>query len=159
MIEITGDYWEEAKKDNPRYDAFVCTTNMVVKKNGCLVMGAGIAKDFRDRFRNIDLDWGRRINDGLHINGFMVTTAHTSLGGKRIVDLVAFPTKQHWKNDASPELIKQSALTLARTADILGWKSILMTRPGCGLGNLDWTDVKRLLDPILDNRFRVIHRG
>ena len=58
MNEIIGDFWEEAQKD---YDAIVCTTNNVIKSNGELVMGAGIAKDFGYQYPWIPEEWGRRI--------------------------------------------------------------------------------------------------
>lgn len=157
MIEIIGDYWEEAKKDNPRYDAIVCTTNMIVKNNGRLVMGAGIAKSFRDRFPELDLSWGSRIRDGIHDNGFMVSSAHISLGGTRFLHFVAFPTKKDWKNDSDIDLIKLSALTLDLVATIMGWRHVLMTRPGCGMGGLDWGFVKKQID-FLDDRFKVINK-
>lgn len=155
MLEITGDYWDEAKGDSPRYDALVCTTNKMVKRNGCLVMGAGIARDFRDRFRDIDLNWGSRLSRGVHENGFMVTQLVTSLGGKRSLNLVAFPTKEHWKNDSIIDLIKLSALTLQNTGNIMGWRNVLMTRPGCGMGGLSWSWVRTEIS-FLDDRFKVI---
>ena len=157
MIEITGYYWDEAKKDVPRYDAFVCTTNKMVKRNGRLVMGAGIARDFRDRFRDIDLNWGSRLARGIHDNGFMVTQINISLGGARNVALVAFPTKEHWKNDSMIDLIKFSALTLQNIANIMGWSHVLMTRPGCAMGGLDWSWVRTEIS-FLDNRFKVINK-
>ena len=157
MIEITGNYWEEAKGDSPRYDALVCTTNKMVKKNGCLVMGAGIARDFRDTFSDIDLHWGRCLSNGYHQNGFMVETRQLSFGGSRMLSLVAFPTKDHWKNDSLIDLIRLSALTLRSTSDIMGWKAILMTRPGCGNGGLEWSRVRNEIS-FLDDRFRIIDR-
>lgn len=158
MVEITGHYWDEVTKDHPRYNAIVCTTNMVVKNNGGLVMGAGIAKDFRDRFKDLDLEWGRRIKYGIHDGGFMVTTINSSIGGTRLISLVAFPTKKDWKLDSDLDLIRCSALTLENTATIMGWEHILMTRPGCGCGGLEWDVVKKSISH-LDNRFKVIHNG
>lgn len=157
MIEIIGNYWDMAKGDNPRFDALVCTTNKIVKKNGRLVMGAGIARDFRETFKDIDLRWGQRLKFGYHDNGFMVISMQTSFGGSRLLHLVAFPTKENWKNDSIIDLIKLSALTLKNTANIMGWRNVLMTRPGCGHGGLDWNFVREEIR-FLDDRFRIINR-
>jgi len=152
IVEIKGDYWEEAMGDSPTYDALVCTTNKIVKKNGCLVMGAGIARQFRDTFIGIDKEWGSRLNDNRHINGFMVTTKHISFGGLRTISLVSFPTKYHWKDKSSIHLIRSSFLTLLDTIRIMGWENILMTPPGCGLGGLEWPKVKSQLEQQLHNK-------
>jgi hypothetical protein len=121
-------------------------------------MGAGIAKDFRDKFRDIDMEWGRRIKYGVHDTGFMVSTINSSIGGSRLLSIVAFPTKKDWKLDSNLDLISCSALTLENTAKILGWEHILLTRPGCGNGGLDWSVVKQAISH-LDNRFKVINNG
>lgn len=158
MIEIIGNYWDAAKGDSPRYDALVCTTNMCVKNNGRLVMGAGIAKEFRDTFHDLDLAWGQRIKNNVHDHGFMSTYVNISLGGLRLLHLVAFPTKDHWKNDSKIDRIVVSALTLKNVTNILGWENVLMTRPGCGHGNLNWSEVKTHI-PFLDDRFTVIDKN
>lgn len=156
MIEIKGNYWDAAKNDNPyRYDAIVCTTNLTIKKDGSLVMGAGIARDFKERFKGINMNWGDRLMRGKHKEGFMVSTLKAYLGGERILSLVAFPTKDSWKDNSIPELIRNSALTLKQTADIMGWHYVLLPRPGCGMGGLEWENVKPLLN-MLDERFKVI---
>jgi hypothetical protein len=157
MIEITGNYWDASKGDHPRYDALVCTTNKMVKRNGRLVMGAGIAREFRDRFYDLDLRWGQRLKSGGHDNGFMVSSAYISHGGERLIHFVAFPTKEHWKQDSILDLIRCSALTLESVANIMGWRNVLMTRPGCGMGNLEWPLVREKIG-FLDDRFKVISK-
>ena len=156
MIELVGDFWQESR--DHKYDALVCTTNLIVRKDGCLVMGAGIAKGFRDTFNNIDRRWGERLLNGQHQDGFMITSAYFSYNGNRLLHLVAFPTKENWKQDAKIELIERSALTLSQSARILGLRAVLMTRPGCANGHLNWPDVKPILDKYLDGRFYVIER-
>lgn len=63
-----------------------------------------------------------------------------------------------WACIAQPTLICDSAHQLVKLADSKGWKSILLPRPGCGAGELQWFDVSQILRPILDDRFSVISR-
>jgi len=53
-------------------------------------------------------------------------------------------------------LIRQSARQLVEMADKFGWGSVVLPRPGCGNGGLDWDDVRPILEAILDDRFTVV---
>lgn len=86
-------------------------------------------------------------------NGFMVTHNPTQFSDY----LVAFPTKTDWRFRSDKSLIASSAQKLRIIADILDWREVLMTRPGCGMGGLEWDEVRHLLD-CLDERFYVIER-
>lgn len=58
---------------------------------------------------------------------------------------------------ADPALIAQSCLELVALADAHGWRRVLLPRPGCGAGGLDWAhDVRPRLCDLLDDRFTVI---
>src|SRR3990167_869924 len=70
--------------------------------------------------------------------------------------IVAFPVKNNWRRLASLELIDRSAIQLRRLTEQWQWKSIVMPRPGCGFGGLQWANVKPVIEPILDDRFHVI---
>ena len=62
MRIIYGDFWDLAKKLN--IDVLCVTTNNIVKNNGELVMGAGIAKQFRDRFPELARHFGEILERG-----------------------------------------------------------------------------------------------
>lgn len=158
MIEMFGDFWTEAKNQYKPYNALVCTTNLIVKQNKRLVMGAGIAKQFRDNYQYADLDllWGTRILNNLHEDGFMVNRAPIPSSN---LYLVAFPTKVNWRDKSEIDLIVKSTLNLVKTANILGWKKILMTRPGCQNGGLNWPFVKEKIGRYLDDKFVIIERN
>src|SRR5688572_2369776 len=155
MIEITGDYWHEFWQG---YDACCCTTNMVVKNSGELVMGAGIAKDFAERFKYLPSMWGKALSDLFKRKvepGLLVDYGPVH----HYPSLVAFPTKYNYKDPSSTTLIQKSAQQLKILANALGWKNVLLTRPGCGLGGLNWeSEVKPMISKILDDRFYVIHK-
>lgn len=157
MIEIQGDYWEEVKKGG--YDAIVCTTNKIVKANGELVMGVGIALDFKKKFPFLPKKWGEILNKRGQNQGIIVSQVFDIFnenGSQKYV--VAFPTKQDWRNDSDITLIRKSSQQLKFLVDALGLKKVLMTRPGCGMGKLKWDDVKKEIGGFLDDRFYVIER-
>lgn len=138
MIEIHKDFWQEVNSNV--YDAICCTTNQVVKNNGELVMGAGIAKLFKERYSSLPREWGQRLLTQNHDEGMMITKMDTFY-------LVAFPTKYDWRDPSDIFLIKRSAICLANHAKLMDWKKVLLPRPGCSNGGLDW---KRQVKPVLE---------
>ena len=76
----------------------------------------------------------------------------------RLMSLITFPTKHHYKDDSDPELIRQSAVQLKQVADKFDLTKIYLPAVGCGLGRLDYEQqVKPVLQEILDDdRFVVV---
>lgn len=155
MINKQGNYWTLAKEEN--LDALVCTTNCIVKNNGSLVMGAGIAKQFSKEFVGLADTWGEVVSSRGKIkvpkSSLIVSRAEYN---KRSVYLVGFPTKYNWQDNSDLSLIAKSARQLSEIADAFNWKKVLMTRPGCGNGGLEWNVVKEYIK-FLDERFIVCH--
>jgi hypothetical protein len=149
MNEISGNFWDRINE----FDAICCTTNMVVKANGELVMGKGIALDFKRNYTYLPKEWGERtllIKNGRWDSNLIVS-------GHRKPFLVSFPTKYDWRDKSSMKLIKWSANLLYMISQSLGWEKILVPRPGCENGGLDWKkEVKPVLEKIFDERFWVI---
>lgn len=135
-------------------DACLVTTNGIVKKDGKAVMGAGIAKYCRDTFPYVDATLGDKLKaGGNHVY---------ELGLKRRPDhegvflLFSFPTKDDWKDNSKPELIRQSCQEMMDMADEYSLNAIYMPCPGCSNGKLDyWKDVRDILLEELDDRFFV----
>ena len=130
---------------------YVCvTTNGVVKRDGTLVMGAGIAKQARDRVPGIDRVFG----DGVKLLGNIPLIFNTAKGTPNIISL---PTKHHWKDKSDLDLIIKSVAHIAKT--MRPTDSIALTRPGCALGGLSWEHtVKPAIEPLLDDRFTIYYR-
>lgn len=61
-----------------------------------------------------------------------------------------------WGSVADVGLIIRSAKELVTTADHHKWESIVVPRPGCGAGELNWAKVGPILSAILDDRFYAI---
>ena len=75
------------------------------------------------------------------------------------IDIYAFHTKFHWKEKSSLELIKTSTEELRELLISLPSRAkVLLPRPGCGAGGLDWETVKLILQDKLDDRVHVIGR-
>lgn len=144
MIEITGNIFEQLDAD-----AICFTSNGILDKNGCLVMGAGIAKEFKKMFPLLPEKIGSLLR--LHGNHVIHTTYDS-------FNICSFPTKIHWKGPSEMWLIKRSAQELSEQTDENGWNKIYLPRPGVGMGGLNWEDVKKVIDPILDDRFYVINK-
>lgn len=145
MKHLRGDIWELAEEEAKTGFVAVCvTTNGRLRGDGRAVMGRGIAQEAKARFPGVDIVVGENIvNHGNRV---------ARLGRNPRYDLVMFPTKHDWRDKADPALITRSAHDLERLADEQGWDVVLLPRPGCGNGGLDWANVEPLID-FLDDRF------
>ena len=63
--------------------------------------------------------------------------------------IINFPTKLHWKDPSNIEYIEEGLQTLGVAIQLEEIKSIGIPPLGCGLGGLDWKDVKPLIDKYL----------
>ena len=61
-----------------------------------------------------------------------------------------------WMSQAKFDIICNSARALVRLAESEGWKSVVIPKPGCGAGGLQWKHVKEHLEVILDDKFYII---
>lgn len=142
MRQATGDLWHLAKNS-----ILVITTNGAVRKDGACVMGRGIALEAAQTFPDLPFLLGKYIKK--------YGNRCFNLGKWGEYQLVSFPVKHHWKEEADIRLISRSAKQLIEMSDKFGWKEVFMPRPGCGNGRLLWKDVEPVLVPILDDRFIV----
>lgn len=141
MREFKGNIIEHLTE----FDAICITSNGTIKANGACVMGAGIAKVFRDSIPGLDLELGKKIRQ----NGNVVNL----LGKISRTLLFSFPVKHQWFENADIELIKASLIKLNREIEIFDLKNVALPRPGCGNGKLDWEkDVKPVIEPLLSDR-------
>jgi hypothetical protein len=152
MIEIQGDFWDLKTQLNP--DIIVFTSNRTLNSHRELVMGAGIALDFKRRYPNLPRVFGNALFNGPNERLIQIWSIVND------VSICAFPTKEHWRNPSILEYIERSCKELVEYVDIQYNKGkILMTRPGCGLGGLDWeSQVKPICETYLDERFYICHQ-
>lgn len=149
MKEIFGDAWELSK----HFDILCITTNGMVKKDGSCVMGRGIAYEAKNRVKGIEFILGQKITEsGNHVHAldWINDNYNSTL-------ILSFPVKHNWYEKADIELIKRSCVELVeRMNSITSELNVLLPRPGCGNGGLNWEDVKAEIEPLLDDRFTIV---
>ena len=145
MKEIYSDLFQLAKTG--QFTHCCITTNGFVKSNGECVMGRGCAKTIADMHPNIPKILGASIKK----RGNVPCILHTQDN----VKFISFPVKHKWFENADIELIVKSALNVSKRVGLNA--KVLLPRPGCGNGNLNWNVVKKHLEDILDERFFIVH--
>jgi O-acetyl-ADP-ribose deacetylase (regulator of RNase III) len=171
MKLIYGDLFEQY-----RADAICITTNGFVKQNGRAVMGRGCAFEAVGRWPTIDKELGDSIKKHGNVPSLILNfvmeyyvlsfpVKHDYVICSETKDnIMKFKRKNHkvgsqvpgWAAMADVSLIKESAIKLVQLADKMDYKSVVIPRPGCGAGELNWDDVYLSISPILDDRFKVI---
>lgn len=139
MVEINGDIWDYLGRA-----VIAITTNGHVTGSGEAFFGRGCARQARERFPHLP----RRLGDLIRAYGNHVFP----LGH----GIVSFPVEESPWDIPDLRLISRSARELRELADHEGWPLLVVPRPGCGGGGLDWQEVRPLLSGLLDERFLVI---
>tara|TARA_R110000851_G_scaffold6029_5_gene24556 strand:+ start:1648 stop:2169 length:522 start_codon:yes stop_codon:yes gene_type:complete len=166
-----GDMWNEIGV----VDAVCITTNLYIKKDKTSVMGKGCARQARDRYPGIERLVGLandnmvgfsgvarlQQDEGTWIVSFPVKPSIGFSDGTNVVSHQQFRFDSGsivpgWAMKADLATIRRSAVQLAELADKQGWQNIVVPRPGCGAGELDWGIVCEVLDEHLDDRFTII---
>lgn len=154
MIELSGDAWAYHRKGY----WIAVLTNTTLDGRGNLVMGGGIAREAAERFPTLP----RKL--GIHIKSWGPTAGVCMLHEEGVIN---FPTKHDVSKPSTIEIVKKSMEELVwccqKTALFQLREKIVMPRPGCGLGGLNWKDVKPILEPyfkeIGEDKIAVIHNG
>lgn len=160
MQEIHGDLFAH-NDDGP--DAICITTNgFVYGDQRAATMGRGSAGEAKNKWPGVQLILGRTIDHaGNHVH-LLTTNQKTLAPGlawkehKLPYHLISFPTKHHWRDPSDIQLIDKSCQQVRRFADEMGFRSVVIPRPGCGLGQLSWDEVRPVCEKHLDDRFFII---
>ncbi len=139
MNESSGDIWQYLGKG-----VIAVTTSGSLTRKGKAVMLRGVASQAAARFPDFPLILGRLLQErGNHVH---------PLGE----GVVSFPVEESAWENPDLRLISRSAGELRELADREGWDLVVVPRPGCGGGGLNWREVRPLLEEHFDHRFIVI---
>jgi O-acetyl-ADP-ribose deacetylase (regulator of RNase III) len=122
-------------------EALVNTVNCVG------VMGKGLALQFKHAFPANSKAYEVACRVREVVAGKMFIFDNGKLEIPRYI--INFPTKRHWREKSRMEDIRSGLRALIEDVRRLGIRSIAVPPLGCGLGGLDWRDVR----PMIENSF------
>jgi len=129
MIELT------------RGDIFKVDAEAIVNTVNCVgVMGRGLALQFKHSFPENFRVYEAACKRGEVRPGHMLVVETGQLTNPRY--LVNFPTKRHWRDDSRLSDIEEGLEALVAEVKRRTIQSIAVPPLGCGLGGLDWRDVR-----------------
>lgn len=109
--------------------------------------GAGLAKQFRDHFFFFYEQYRTAAFAGEIKRGKIYVYTLESRNRRWIL---AFPTKDHWKDRSQYRDIETGLEDLVRVIRDLGIHSIAIPALGCGLGGLRWEIVKPMIEKTME---------
>ncbi len=111
---------------------------IVIPVNTVGVPGAGLAKA-----------WAKKDPDAADVYKSLCEKGLVKVGEINIIihgdsRWIMFPTKEHWKHPSRLEWIEDGLVDLQ--PQVTGLESLAVPALGCGLGGLEWDDVRRLME-------------
>lgn len=140
---------------------FSSKCNAIVNPVNCVgVAGAGLAKQFKNRYPHMFWEYKTDCEKGLYTPGMIVVyrayPEHYSLGNPKYI--INFSTKGHWKDKSKLSYI-QGGMTHLEEYLYGDWnahnfeesiKSVALPALGCGLGGLNKKDVFPIMEKCLE---------
>ena len=122
-------------------DIFTEDVEAIVNTVNCVgVMGRGIAIQFKRRFPENFKVYASACKHAEVQPGRMFVYETGILTNPKYV--INFPTKRHWRGKSRMEDIESGLANLVRVITEKGITSIALPPLGCGLGGLEWSEVK-----------------
>ena len=126
-------------------DLLAADADALVNPVNCVgQMGKGLALAFKQRFPELTEGYKAACKTGELAPGKVFTQDLQLLRGSitRPRYIINFPTKRHWRSKSRLEDIEAGLSDLAATVMRLDIASIAVPPLGCGLGGLDWAEVR-----------------
>ena len=134
---VTGDILQAPA------EAIVNTVNCVG------VMGRGIALQFKNAYPDNFKAYEKACKAGeVQPGRMLVYPLPTGRNPKYIIN---FPTKRHWRGNSRMEDIDAGLAALRGTIEQHGIASIAIPPLGCGLGGLNWAEVRPRIEAVLED--------
>ena len=136
-------------------DILEANAEALVNAVNCVgVMGRGLAAQFKRAFPGNFASYSAACKRGEVVPGRMLIVPTHQLAGPR--SIINFPTKRHWRAKSRIEDIEAGLRALVEDVRRLGIRSLAIPPLGCGLGGLEWRDVRprivRAFEPLPDVR-------
>jgi O-acetyl-ADP-ribose deacetylase (regulator of RNase III) len=116
----------------------------VVNPVNCVgIMGKGLALQFKKKYPLMFVAYKKMCNENkLDIGCLHIWKTNTAYKPKYIIN---FPTKRHYKSKSSLFIIRKGLLSLVAYTTGVKLQSIALPAIGCGLGGLNWPEVKDMI--------------
>ncbi len=147
-------------------DSICITTNGIVGADSKAIMGAGSAGEAARRWPSVRKTLGKALKAFGNLpyvigmidpaGNFQDTDAKLILEKQYKCLIWSFPTKGDFRRDSQIWLIENSIRLMVEHADKFELKKIVLPRPGCSNGKLEWTAVRKIIEPKLDDRFVIV---
>jgi O-acetyl-ADP-ribose deacetylase (regulator of RNase III) len=108
------------------------------------VMGRGLALQFRKAYPESFLVYKGACDRKELEPGKVLTHACGRDTNPRYI--IHFPTKTHWKGYSRLAYVEEGLTALVAEVERLSIRSIALPALGCGLGGLDWAEVRTLIE-------------
>lgn len=141
MILKRGDMWSQFGMGG----LFMLTTNPIIKRDGSVVMGRGIALQAKKRFPKLPFDFARQLTRRLG-RGLPKVGTIGRYGGQAVG---YFMVKRHWQHPAELSIIADSVTALIPFSR--QYSIVNLNFPGIGNGKLKREDVLPLLEVLPNN--------
>lgn len=165
MKELKADLFECIK--GAETDAIVITTNGQYTTDGKACMGGGCARQCADRWPETSFRLGKCLKNfninvpyvigALDEDGEYVEPNLRLIKERKFKTLIlSFPTINNLLDGANLNLVRDSAIELKKMVDRFELRGVVCPRPGVGIGNLQWSDVKPIIEEYFDDRFTIV---
>jgi len=119
--------------------------NAIINPVNCVgIMGKGLALQFKTRFPENFRIYKKFCDEGKLKPG-IILSVRCKVHEKEFL-IMNFPTKRHWKDKSKIEDIEAGLGTLIKSIHDFNITSIAIPPLGCGLGGLEWAEVRSLLE-------------
>lgn len=108
------------------------------------VMEAGIAKQFKKQFPEMYEKYKRDcMANKLRLGKMHLVQVEDEPEAKYVIN---FPTLVHWQDQSNLSDIESGLIDLVRMVETYGFRTIAIPPLGCGVGGLNWEDVRYLIE-------------
>lgn len=134
-----------------RGDFFDFDADIRINTVNCVgVMGAGVALAFKSKYPEMFKEYVRQCKENEILPGRPSVWKQGDMFSKGI-EIINFPTKNHWKNPSNYEYIEDGLIWLSNYLKNKEGLTITLPALGCGHGGLDWEIVKLLISRYLED--------